>query len=92
MCCGIAVPIQAPWKESRSYRFAMCNELVRSSYDVRELPAITAACAYASDDEADAERAYEALKRWVTSCGHKLAGAKREIYRDGLLEIQFPLA
>ena len=64
----------------------------RSSYDVRELPAITAACAYASDDEADAERAYEALKRWVTSCGHKLAGAKREIYRDGLLEIQFPLA
>ena len=44
------------------------------------------------DDEADAERAYEALKRWVTSCGHKLAGAKREIYRDGLLEIQFPLA
>lgn len=64
----------------------------RSFYDVREIPAIAAACAYASDDEADSERAYEALKRWMSSCGHNLAGAKREIYRDGLLEIQFPLA
>jgi DNA-binding transcriptional MerR regulator len=64
----------------------------RSFYDVRELPAITAACAYASDNEADSESAYEALKRWMSSCGNNLAGAKREIYRDGLLEIQFPLA
>ena len=64
----------------------------RCSYDVRELPQITAACAYATDEESDAERAYEALKRWMSACGHTLAGAKREIYRGGLLEIQFPLA
>ena len=63
----------------------------RSYYDAKELPAATAACSFSSDDEDDAELAYGALKRWMAACGHTLAGPKREIYRSGLLEIQFPL-
>jgi DNA-binding transcriptional MerR regulator len=64
----------------------------RSFYDVKELPAMTAACAYSRNDETDAEFAFDALKRWMATSGHALAGPKREIYRaDEVLEIQFPL-
>jgi len=63
----------------------------RSFYDVRDLPAVTAACAFSGNDDADAERTYRAINRWMTARGFALASAKREIYLDDVLEIQFPL-
>jgi DNA-binding transcriptional MerR regulator len=66
--------------------------LGRSIYDVKELPAITAASAYTALDDESAEQAYHSIRRWMTAGGYHLAGPKREIYLDNLLEIQFPLA
>jgi DNA-binding transcriptional MerR regulator len=63
----------------------------RSYYQLRELEAVTAACAY-SEFEQDAEPAYDRIRRWMSTRGYRLAGAKREIYLGPLLEIQFPLA
>ncbi len=63
----------------------------RSVYDVKELPSITAACAYSSMDNDDAELAYAALKAWIRQRCHHLAAPKREIYRGDMLEIQFPV-
>jgi len=63
----------------------------RSIYDVKELPAITAAAAYCGLDDESAEQAYNSIRRWMTVGGYRLAGPKREIYLDNLLEIQFPL-
>jgi DNA-binding transcriptional MerR regulator len=57
----------------------------------RELPAITAACAYSNSNDDDAEEAYEAIRKWMHTRGFRLAGPKREIYLGPLLEIQFPL-
>ena len=34
---------------------------------------------------------YGAIRRWMQVRGDRLAGAKREIHLDGMLEIQFPL-
>jgi len=62
----------------------------RSIYDVKELPAITAAAAYSGLDDQSAEQAYDSLRRWMAVGGYRLAGPKREIYLDNLLEIQFP--
>jgi DNA-binding transcriptional MerR regulator len=60
-------------------------------YESRELPAITAACAYSKSNDDDAEEAYEAIRKWMHTRGFRLAGPKREIYLGPLLEIQFPL-
>jgi hypothetical protein len=38
-----------------------------------------------------AEQAYLALRRWMQIRGYRLAGPKREIYLQNMLEIQFPL-
>lgn len=63
----------------------------RSFYDLRDLPPIMAACAFSTDDDAAAEQAYRAINAWMATRGFALAGPKREIYLDHMLEIQFPL-
>jgi DNA-binding transcriptional MerR regulator len=63
----------------------------RSVYDVKELPAVTAAAAYSGLDNASAEQTYHSIRAWMTAGGYQIAGPKREIYLEGLLEIQFPL-
>ena len=63
----------------------------RDSYDLRQLPSATVACAYSSLDDDSAERSYSAIQTWMNARGYRLSGPKREIYLDELLEIQFPL-
>lgn len=64
---------------------------VRSFYDVKQLPAATVACAYSESDDESAEQAYIAIRKWMDVRDYQLAGPKRELYLDQLLEIQFPL-
>jgi DNA-binding transcriptional MerR regulator len=63
----------------------------RGAYDLRELPATILACAYSSMDDDSAEKTYKAIDRWTRIKGYRLAGPKREIYHDTVLEIQFPV-
>jgi DNA-binding transcriptional MerR regulator len=63
----------------------------RSFYDLKDLPPVTAACAFCSNDDAAADEAYCAIRTWMASRGLILASPKREIYLDDMLEIQFPL-
>ena len=60
--------------------------------DLRQLPTATLACAYSGLDNESAERAYAAVRKWMTVRGYRLAGPKREIYLNQMLEIQFPIA
>jgi DNA-binding transcriptional MerR regulator len=62
----------------------------RASYEVKQLPPTTLACAYSGDDESS-EQAYVAIGRWMRGRGYCLAGPKREIYLPQMLEIQFPM-
>lgn len=69
------------------------RQLLRNSaFELRQLPSATLACAYCSNEEQSAEDAYDALRTWMRHRGYRLSGPKREIYRNELLEIQFPLA
>ena len=63
----------------------------RSFYDVKELPAATVASTFCGSDDVSAEHAYNALRKWMNVTNYQLAGPKREIYLDRMLEIQFPL-
>src|SRR5579871_2420016 len=63
----------------------------RSYYDLKSLPPVTVACAYSGVEDDQAEIAYDAIRAWMLTHGYKLAGPKREIYLDYMLEIQFPL-
>ena len=63
----------------------------RSFYDLKDLPPVTVACAFSSTDDAAAEQAYGAIRSWMSARGFALAGQKREICLDHMLEIQFPL-
>jgi MerR family regulatory protein len=63
----------------------------RSFYDVKELPAVMTACAFSGTDDAAADQAYHAINMWMSARGFSLAGPRREIHLDGMLEIQFPL-
>lgn len=62
----------------------------RSTYQVKVLPSVMAAAAYSGVDDESAERAYRSLHRWMATGGYQIAGPKREIYIEDLLEIQFP--
>jgi DNA-binding transcriptional MerR regulator len=64
---------------------------LRGLYELKHLPPATLACAYSGLDDSAAERAYAAIRNWMQVRGYRLAGAKREIYLDQMLEIQFPL-
>jgi DNA-binding transcriptional MerR regulator len=63
----------------------------RGVYDITQLPSATLACAYSPFDDVGSERVYDAIRKWMIVRGFGLAGPKREIYRPGMLEIQFPL-
>jgi effector-binding domain-containing protein len=63
----------------------------RSIYDLKQLPSATLACAYSGWDDRSSERAYGALRKWTSMRVYRLAGPKREIYLDQLLEVQVPL-
>jgi DNA-binding transcriptional MerR regulator len=65
--------------------------LRNSAFELRQLPSATLACAYCANEEQSAEDAYDALRTWMRRRGYRLSGPKREIYRNELLEIQFPL-
>lgn len=73
--------------------FVELKTLTRSvtSYDIKQLPSATLACAYSAVDDDAAEQAYDALRRWMKQRGYRLVGAKREIYLGQMLEIQFPI-
>jgi DNA-binding transcriptional MerR regulator len=83
-CADTGVPGGEPFVEVRA-----TGRLDR--LDLKELPAVTVACAYAPDDYGAAEGAYDAIRAWMRVRPHKLAGPKRELYHDRTLEIQFPL-
>jgi DNA-binding transcriptional MerR regulator len=63
----------------------------RSFYDLKDLPPVTVACAFSRTDDAAAEETYAAIRNWMSTRGFALAGQKREIHLDNMLEIQFPL-
>ena len=63
----------------------------RTFYDVKQLPAAYVACAYSGLDDDSSEQSYNAIRKWMNVRGYQLAGPKREIYLDQMLEIQFPL-
>ena len=65
---------------------------LRGLYETKELPQATLACAYSGITDESAEQAYIAVRRWMQIRGYWLAGPKREIYLQNMLEIQFPLA
>lgn len=70
----------------------ICHEPPRRSfYGLKDLPPVVAACAFSSTDDATAEQAYGSIRSWMSTRGFALAGQKREIYLDHMLEIQFPL-
>src|SRR6267142_974387 len=48
----------------------------RSVYDLKTLPAVTLACAYSASDDASAESAYDAVRKWMNIRGYQLAGPK----------------
>lgn len=68
-----------------------CAVSGNGDYAVKTLPAVTVACAVSGTEDADAESAYDAIRRWMHARSLRLAGPKREIYLGNLLEIQFPL-
>jgi len=64
---------------------------LRGLYEMKDLPQATLACAYSGIGDESAEQAYAAVRRWMQIRGYRLAGPKREIYLQNMLEIQFPL-
>lgn len=64
---------------------------LRGVFEVKQLPEATLACAYSGNGDESAEQAYVALRRWMRMRGFRVVGPKREIYRQNVLEIQFPL-
>lgn len=84
-CAGSGFLIAEPFAEIRH------DVPRRSFYDLKDLPPVMAACAFSSNDDAAAEQAYCAINKWMSTRGFSLAGPKREIYVDDMLEIQFPL-
>jgi DNA-binding transcriptional MerR regulator len=84
-CADAGVPSGEPFVELKAIG------RVDRALDVKELPAVTVACAYAADDYDAAERAYDAIRAWIGVRQRTLAGPKRELYHGRTLEIQFPL-
>jgi len=85
-CADAGVPGGEPFVEIR--RLGRLDRAL----DLKDLPAVIVACAYAPDDYDAAERAYDAIRRWMRIQPRALAGPKRELYHGRTLEIQFPLA
>ena len=62
-----------------------------ATYELKELPGAQVVRAFSSLDDEEAEDTYVGLGRWIRARGYRLAGARREIYRGNLIEIQCPL-
>lgn len=84
-CAASGVIEGEPFVEIRS-RARQCAD-----YQVRELPSATFATAYCEPTDADCERVYDSVSRWIHVHGLKLDGAKREVYVGRMLEVQFPV-
>jgi DNA-binding transcriptional MerR regulator len=80
------------WLEGEPFVALKERVPARSAYELKQLPAATLACAYCESDDLSAERAYGAIRRWMSVRGYQLAGPKREIYVGRMLEIQFPFS
>ena len=63
----------------------------RVPVEVKILPESTLACAFSGMDDDSSERAYAAIRQWMSTRGYRLAGPKRELNFGEILEIQFPL-
>jgi DNA-binding transcriptional MerR regulator len=63
-----------------------------SAVKLRTLPGGLMAAAYCANDDAAAEGTFMLLHRWMHAHGYNLAGPKRELYHQQVLEIQFPLS
>jgi len=84
--CADGGPLECePFVEARS------ESTCPTSYQLTELSGAHVARAFSSLDDAEAEATYVGLGRWIRARGYKLAGARREIYRGQLLEIQYPV-
>jgi hypothetical protein len=60
--------------------------------EVRHLPRLPVACAFAPcDDDQSVQNAYADIRKWMNARGYAQAGALCEIYHGQVLEIQFPL-
>jgi DNA-binding transcriptional MerR regulator len=77
--------------EGEPFVEVLTGSVRRASYEVKELPAAHVARAFSSFDDEEAEHTYVGLSRWIRARGYRLAGARREIYRGKLLEIQYPV-
>lgn len=84
-CADVGTPSGEPFVEIRP------TGRLDQAIVIKELPAVTVACAYAPDDYDAAERAYGAIRDWMHVRPHALAGPKRELCHGRTLEIQFPL-
>ena len=51
----------------------------RSFYDLKDLPLVVAACAFSSNDDAAADKAYRAITRWMSARGFSPAPSVRSI-------------
>lgn len=60
------------------------------SYQLKQMPLVMVASAYSGLIDEDAEQAYAATCSRMQSRGYWLAGTKREIYFDQMLEISSP--
>ena len=62
-----------------------------SAAKIRILPGGLMAAAYCPDNDAAAESTFVLLHHWMRAHDYNLAGPKRELYHQQVLEIQFPL-
>ncbi len=87
------------WQRSISNRliaepFVEVNHVLprRTSYDLKVLPPVTAACTFSANDEVAADHAYRGIGAWMSTRDLSLKGPKREIYLGEMLQIQAPLS
>jgi DNA-binding transcriptional MerR regulator len=71
----------------------MPNSTVKAgSVELKILPAGLMASACCPNDDAAAEDTFKLPHRWIDAHGYQLAGPKRELNHQQVLEIQFPLS
>ena len=71
---------------------SMSDRAPGGAVKLRTLPSGLMAAAYCPDEDAPAESTFKLLHRWTETHGYQVAGPKRELNHQQLLEIQFPLS
>ena len=79
------------WVEGEPFLTLRQRVSAEHIYKLGQLSAATLACAYCEIDDDSSEKTYLALGKWMRTHGYRLAGPKRELSHDRLLEIQFPI-